>query len=141
MRKSFKGTMKSGAQEQIHLSTIKGKVGYKIVKFAIMGRTPGANSQECIVKVFNQLQSAIDGVVEFVYSDLLAAAIWFNKSTIDYPVSEQVIFDLEVFNQDIFVTAIDLEDAASVNYYLELEVIPLTDEGAEYTTIKDIRSN
>ena len=46
------------------------------------------------------------------------------------------------FNQDIFVSNVAGAGQAStgVNYYLELEVIPLDEAGAEYTTLKDMRS-
>jgi len=43
-------------------------------------------------------------------------------------------------NQDIYITNYDGTSANTLNYYLELEVIPLDDSGAEYTTLKDMRS-
>ena len=138
--KTFRGQLASGTQEKIPLSTIKGKVGYRITKLELMGRKPGATSQECVVKVYKQEQSVIDGIVNFSDNTGLAAAIWFSKSTIDYPVSKQVIFDVEIFNQDIYVTHIDLEDALPCNYYIELELMDLSDYSAEYTTLKEIKN-
>ena len=137
--KTFRGILANGGQEIIRLSTIQGKVGYRIVKLDIIGKAPGATSQKCIVKVYHNEQSAVDAVVNFTDSDLLGTAIWFNKSTIDFPVSYQIVFDREIFNQDIYITHKDLEDGLECNYYLELEVIPLDEAGAEYTTLKDMR--
>ena len=51
------------------------------------------------------------------------------------------IFDNEVFNQDIYVTNNDADSSSPINYYIELEVIPLDDAGAEYTTLKDMRQS
>ena len=50
-----------------------------------------------------------------------------------------IIFDREIFNQDIYISSYDDHGDVNVNYYLELEVIPLDDAGAEYTTLKDMR--
>ena len=57
-----------------------------------------------------------------------------------YAKSEVIIFDNEIFNQDIYVTYYDASVGQPINYYIELEVIPLDDAGAEYTTLKDMRS-
>jgi len=51
-----------------------------------------------------------------------------------------VIFDSEIFNQDIYLTHTDTGGAVACNYYIELEVIPLDDAGAEYATVKDLRT-
>ena len=54
--------------------------------------------------------------------------------------SQVIIFDNKVFNQDMYITQTDNDGTDSCNYYIELEVIPLDDAGAEYTTLKDMRS-
>jgi len=53
-----------------------------------------------------------------------------------------IIFDREVFNQDIYITN-GAGDSASlgVNYYLELETINMTDNAAAVSTLRDIRLN
>jgi len=141
--KTFRGLLSDsspGNQNRIRLSTMKGKVGYRIVKFQLMGNTPGAVSQESVVKIYKQEQTTIDGVVDFTDTDMLAVAVWFNKLSVDFPISHQIIFDTEMFNQDIYVTHLDTDSAYACNYYIELEVIPLDDLGAEYTTVKDLRT-
>jgi len=141
MIKTFRGLLADGGQDQIRLSTIKGKVGYRIVKYSIIARQPGAQSQESVVKIYKTEQSTIDGVVNFTDSDLLAVGYYRDNSNDIYPQSLNIIFDTEIFNQDIFITHSDVGGGGNLcNYYFELEVIPLDDAGAEYTTLKDMRS-
>jgi hypothetical protein len=142
--KTFRGLLAAEGQDRIRLSTIKGKVGYRIIKLELMTNTPGQTDHaEHVVKVFNKFQSTINGVVDFSASDLLAAGVTFNRTDASaYYPTNNVIFDGEIFNQDIYITHSEViaGNAESCNYYLELEVIPLTDQGAEYTTLKDIRT-
>jgi len=56
------------------------------------------------------------------------------------PLAAHVIFDNQIFNQDIYITHTDTTGSRNINYYIELEVIPLDDAGAEYTTVKDLRT-
>ena len=50
MIKSYKGSLPDGGQDRIRLATIKGKVGYRIVKFQIIAEEPfgGANSEHLV---------------------------------------------------------------------------------------------
>jgi len=149
MIKTFRGLLADGGQDRIRLGTIKGKVGYKIIKFKLLSEKPGAVSQESVVKIYKTEQGvpagrpAIDGEVDFTDSDLLASGIYIlsDNSTAIWNTSETIIFDSEIFNQDIYITHSDISTGQKCNYYFELEVIPLDDAGAEYTTIKDLRSN
>jgi len=137
--KTFRGKLADDGQDRIRLSTIKGKVGYRIIKFQLMTQDPNENT-ETAVKIYKKKQTTIDEDVNFTDSDLLAAAMYWS-STNQASVHESIIiFDRETFNQDIYVTCADVAGAAPMNYYLELEVIPLDDAGAEYTTLKDMRS-
>jgi len=143
MIKTYRGLLTDtspGNQNRIRLSTIKGKMGYKIVKFQIITELPGATQVEFIVKVYKEEQTTVDGAINFSDSTLLAAAEYGANDNGWTTGSHAVIFDNEVFNQDIYITGIDVNGSYNVNYYLELEVIPLDDAGAEYTTLKDMRS-
>jgi hypothetical protein len=55
--KTFRGLLADGGQDRIRLSTIKGKAGYKIVKFQIIGAEPGQQDQEHTVKIYKTEQS------------------------------------------------------------------------------------
>ena len=139
--KTFRGLLEDGGQDHIRLQTIKGKVGYKINKFQIMPNAPGTDTLEAVVKIFTKEQSTIDGKVNFTDSDLLGAAYYQDSNAIDAD-SSTIIFDTEIFNQDIFVTYKEISTTLKpCNYYIELEVIPLDDAGAEYTTLKDFRQS
>ncbi len=137
--KTYRGLLADGGQDRIRLQTIKGKVGYRIVKFEILGAAPGVSPMEHIVKIFKSAQTTIDAVVNFTDSDLLGVAYIQDENDTHLISSLDVIFDREIFNQDIFVTHVDTDGSLSCNYYIELEVIPLDDAGAQYTTLKDLR--
>jgi len=137
--KTFRGLLADGGQDRIRLQTIKGKVGYKITKFELFPTAPGSTAIESLCKIFKNEQSAITGTVNFTDSHLLAAAYLAIHTQAYYGTDKITIFDNETFNQDIYITHEDILGSAPCNYYLELEVIPLDDAGAEYTTLKDLR--
>jgi len=143
MIKTFRGLLADGGQDRIRLQTIKGKVGYRIVKLQLMDIEPGTASVEHVVKIYKTEQSSVSGTVNFTDSDLLGTAFLTLSSgagTYGNSGDVNVIFDQEIFNQDIFITHEDNGTAdKKANYYIELEVIPLDDAGAEYTTLKDMR--
>ena len=142
MIKTFRGLLADGGQDQIRLQTIKGKVGYKIVKFQIIHDAPGTANWESIVKLYKSEQSSITALINFTDSDLLGAAFQSgNSNAAAYPTTQVIIFDRETFNQNIYITHSEVDGSESTNYYLELEVIPLDDAGAEYTTLKDMRQS
>jgi len=138
--KTFRGLLAHGGQDRIRLSTIKGKVGYKITKFQLLFDNPGEQSVENVVKIFKTKQTTIDSVINFTDSDLIAAAFLSGSTSATNPEDLTIIFDTEMFNQDIYITQSDLGGSQACNYYIELEVIPLDDAGAEYTTLKDMRA-
>jgi len=144
MIKTYRAVLADGGQDRIRLSTIKGKVGYKIIKFEIIPNYPGGATQESVVQIWKTEVTTVPtsaATIDFTESDLLAAAYYVQYGL---PAQGQntfvAIFDNEIFNQDIYITHTDNDSAALINYYLELEVIPLDDAGAEYTTLKDMRS-
>jgi len=141
MIKTFRGRLATDGQDHIRLSTIKGKVGYKIIKFELFANTPGATAIEAVYKIFKTKQTTITAIVDFTDSDLLAAAYLALYNQAYYGSDKFTIFDNEVFNQDIYITYVNVLNVQTCNYYLELEVVPLDDAGAEYTTLKDMRSS
>ena len=52
---------------------------------------------------------------------------------------ESIIFDNEIFNQDIYITCKD-SDGQPCNYYLELEQIQLDDVQATTAILKNFRN-
>ena len=139
--KTFRGLLADGGQERIRLSTMKGKVGYKIIKFQVMPNDPGGAGFENAVQIWKSFQDTISDVIDFSDTKLLAAAYLEGDGSRSNPSTEWIaFFDQEIFNQDIFVTHKDDDQDSLVNYYIELEAVSLSEQGAEYTTIKDIRT-
>ena len=136
--KTYRGLLADGGQDRIRLQTIKGKVGYRIVKFQLMPAVPGGAVQDSVIQIWKTEQSSVVATANFTDSDLLACGIYSQHQT-QYNMNTEIIFDNEIFNQDIYVTHKDEAGGELCNYYIELEVIPLDDAGAEYTTLKDMR--
>jgi len=141
--KTYRGQLLEGGQDRIRLSTIKGKVGYRIVKFQVINRgPPGSLNIEAVFKITKTQLTTIDGIIDFGDSDLLGIAYYTESSSPGVKSPLEIIFDREVFNQDIYISYKDSDTSETAcNYYLELEVIPLDDASAEYTTLKDMRQS
>ncbi len=147
MIKTFRGLIADNAQDTIVLHTNDGSTGYRIVKLQIIPNTPyDQNAAEHVLKIYKVNQnppsgSLIDGVVDFSDNTLLGVAIINNNTTgYQYPSIPTIIFDTEVFNQDIFITHIDMVNAVACNYYLELEQVKLDMMENTVATLKDIRN-
>ena len=139
---SYKGLLASGGQDIILLSTKKGEVGYRITKFQLMPEKPGTTSYEHVMKLWKDPQSTVDEPIDFSDNRLLGAAYTEGNDSANHignPVT--VIFDQEIFNQDIYITHFDAKDSLACNYYLELEIIKLDESQAMVATLKDIRNN
>ena len=141
MIKTFRGKLADGGQDRIRLQTIQGKVGYRIAKFQLLG-VDSNSSYENVTKIYIKNQSTIDGTIDFTSAELIAAGIYQQNSVGQtYPLDSIIIFDNKIVNQDIYVTCKNAEGNEDINYYIELETMPLTELEAEYTTIKDIRAH
>ena len=140
MIKTFRGVMADGAQDTILLHTNDGSTGYRIVNFQLIGKTPGSMTVEAVIKVYKVLQTTIDGTVDFSDQTLLAAGYWVDNSGVSTPSWETIIFDKEIFNQDIYVTFFDASTSENMNYYLELEQVKLDINSNTVATLKDMRN-
>jgi len=149
MIKTYRGMLANSTQDRLRLSTIKGKVGYQIVKFELMTHIPAdGGDTEHIVMIWKSERTAAEltntttAQPDFTDSALLAAGVMIQDVTgSGHGYWTASIFDNEIVNQDIYISARDVGGIAiACNYYLELEVIALNDARAEYTTLKDMRS-
>jgi len=138
---SYRGLLADGAQDTIPLHTNDGKTGYKVVKFQIMFSNPGAASAEHVVKMYKIEQTTIDGLIDFSDLTLLGAG-YIKERGGDYYGHGigPIIFDNEVFNQDIYVTASAITAGGDCNYYIELEQIDLTEDQALVAIVKNLRN-
>ena len=140
MIKTFRGLLLDLGVDRIRLSTKKGKVGYRIKKFQIIAEKPGQDDLEATVTV-NKIDFTPQNKIHLTDNNILAVGFYAgNSAAFNYPTTQILIFDQEVFNQDIFVGNNDLQSKA-MNYYLEIETINMTDNAAAVSTLRDIRLN
>jgi len=140
---SFRGNLPDGLKEKIHISTKNGKTGYKITKFQIIGDEPGTDDCELLSKVYSKDPgSTLNAEVNFTEPDLLAIAFFKDRNDTTYQSGNtHIIFDNEVFNQDIYISGKDVTgNANSTNYYIELERVALSESQATQLTLKSLRS-
>jgi hypothetical protein len=141
---SYRGQLPIGVQDRIRLKTINGKIGYKITKLQIIPNSPGDTANvEGLVKVFKVDQTGnIVANVDFTDSDLLACSFYKSATAADKTATtENIIFDNEKFNQDIFIYAVDQAGGTvAINYYMELETMNLSDLETTMLTLKSLRT-
>jgi len=138
--KTFRGLIEDGGQDTLSLHTNKGLVGYRILKFEVFPNLPGTQTCEATLKIYKVLQTNITNIVDFSNSVLLAASYYMDNLQSYYTGFTTTIFDGEIFNQDIYITSVDTDSTAAMNYYIELEQFVLNPDEATVATLKDIRN-
>ena len=137
--KTFRGQIADGEQDTIVLHTNNGSIGYRIVKFQIMDQDPSTNDVKLVVKIYTVPQASVDSTVNFQDTTLLGTSFLISGGTTD-TYGGTTIFDNEIFNQDIYVTAVDKTSSSPVNYYIELEQVKLDLNENTVATLKDMRN-
>jgi len=138
---SYKGLLAINAMDTILLSTKKGEKGYRIRKFQLISNTPYQSGDEHIVQIWKEPETA-SASIDFSNNRLLGAGIINNDSAgYRYSTTDIIVFDNEIFNQDIYISHANADGSTAVNYYLELEVIMLNETEATVATLKDIRNS
>ena len=148
MKKSFRGRILGTdtgtlVPIKIRLSTNNGLTGYQITKFQAMPANPTNANNENLIQIWKeesaaQYTASSNNDINFD-SPLLLAALYIENNAGDDNtfVRDQVIFDNEIINQDIFVT--NEGSSQKVNYYIELEQVKLSKDEATMATLKDMR--
>jgi len=141
MIKSFRGLIVDGGQDTIVLHTNDGSVGYRIVKFQVVGSVLGSANYESVSQIWKIEQTAVTATIDFSDQTLLGIGLWSSDHTSSNynPEDMTVIFDGEVFNQDIYITQ-KCGQSGAVNYYIELEQVKLDLNESTVATLKDIRN-
>jgi len=145
MIKTFRGQIVDEGQDTIVLHTNNGSTGYRIVKFDLLPNLTGAINAELVCKIYSVSQTTVDAEVNFSDNTLLAVGyfkIHQDSSTGSNELGDpySVIFDNMIFNQDIYITAIDTHGSNVTNYYIELEQMSLDLSESTVATLKDIRN-
>ena len=135
MIKTFRGLIADGAEDTIVLHTNDGSMGYRVVKFELMPNNPGGTI-DSNVKIYKVPNKGASSLVDFSDNTLLAVAFYYNGT---YEVDNKVVFDNEVFNQDIYVVHNEQLGSEPINYYIELEQVKLDLNENTVATLKDIR--
>ena len=137
--KTFRGLITDASQDTILLRTITGTTGYKINKFECM--QDGFGNSEMVIKIYKVKQTTIDSTINFSDTTLLAACMISGSSSAEAnPEDRSIIFDKEIINQDIFITAAVSSSADPTNYYLELEQVSLDSNETAVATLKNIKN-
>tara|TARA_Y100000593_G_C4145108_1_gene254239 strand:- start:86 stop:535 length:450 start_codon:yes stop_codon:yes gene_type:complete len=142
--KTFRGKLDMGTQKRLRLSTADGLTGYRISKLQIISKTPGVAAGtgiELICQIFATDQSgSISAEVNFSDPDLLGVAYLKDGVAASDSGYEIIIFDKEVFNQDVYINMTDASgNTIQGNYYLELEQIKLNINESTFATLKNLR--
>ena len=140
---TFRGKLDAGTQEKLNCFTNKGKTGYKVKKFQVIPVIPGTISTEAILKIYTKDQSSsIDARIDFTEGDLLAAVYFEENSSASYiGFFQNIIFDGEIANQDLYVTYQTGDGTTNqMSYYIELETVTLTDIQSTQLTLKNLRT-
>jgi len=140
--KSFRGLIADGSTDTIALHTNTGSTGYRITKLLGMANAPGTKDSEHIIKIYKIPQTTVDGTVDLSDNTLLAVLYYTNRSDALHNNENVIIADIEIFNQDIYITHIDMSTSTNEagNYYIELEQMPLALDENTVATLKDIRN-
>ena len=137
---SFRNQIEDSTQDTIPLQTNNGLIGYRITKFQLLGLSENID-YETVVKIYKTDQTGkFTEDVNFSDNRMLAAGLYGDSATNTANASQIVIFDNEVFNQDIFVYAKAASGTRAINYYIELEQMKLKLDEQTVATLKDIRN-
>ena len=138
--KSFRGKISNNTIETISLHTNDGSQGYRIVKFQLMGINENT-AYENTMKIYKIPQTTATENIDFSDNTLLAAALYGDSSDSKTFSMQTIIFDNEIFNQDIFITYIGQTGFQNdINYHIELEQVKLSLDENTVATLKDIKN-
>jgi len=127
---SFRGLLDDAGQDEINLERQNVNLAYRIVKFLVFPNLPGTQDYESTLQVWREEQDSISttvATVDFTDTDLLAAAYYVEDKSATYgnPPGIIAVFDNVLFSRNIYVTHTATAGAEKMNYYLELEEVPV----------------
>jgi len=140
MIKTFRGKIAAANQDTIVLHTNDGSTGYRVVKFQVMPDDPFSQTVKHVMKIYKVSQTSIDDSVDFSDNKLLGVGTYMESVDLDQAGYGTVVFDKEIFNQDIYITHSEVTASQPGNYYIELEQVKLDLGENTVATLKDIRN-
>tara|TARA_B100000700_G_C14510549_1_gene608383 strand:- start:140 stop:571 length:432 start_codon:yes stop_codon:yes gene_type:complete len=136
--KTFRGVIPNNGTVKLSLATNNGSIGYKLMKFQIMP-VQSYNNYEITSKMFKTEPGTPSSDVDLSDNTIVAAA-FSGLADGKYAGAKTVIMDRDVFNQDVYLTAVDNGGSQDCNFYLELETMTLDQNENTLVTLKDIRN-
>ena len=139
MIKTFRGMMADDTIDTVLLHTNTGSMGYRIVKFQLMSNNPVTTSAEHIIKIYKTPQTTATATVDFSDQTLLGVGLFIHNDNYSN-TQTHIIFDQDVFNQDIYITHATGAGSDPCNYYIELEQAKLSHGENTTATLRNIRN-
>ena len=136
--KTFRGLIPNNGTVKLSLATNNGAIGYKLMKFQIMP-VQSYNNYEITSKIFKVEPGTASSDVNLSDNTIVGVA-FSGLADGKYAGAKTVIMDRDVFNQDIYITAVDNGGSQDCNFYLELETMTLDLNENTLVTLKDIRN-
>ena len=121
---SFRGLLGDGGQDEISLERQNVNLAYRITKFEVLGPDAATNMRQ-VIKIYRESQSSVTTTINFSDPDLLGAAVLEDYDALATGASTIVTFDNVLFSRNIFVNSKGHTDTPSVNYYIEIEEVPV----------------
>ena len=122
------------------MHTNDGKTGYRIKKLQIIQMQPGGQNAQLVFTAWKVDPGVSVTQIDFTDNTLLAVAYRSEADAGAVNDGDVIIFDNEIFNQDIFVRASDVAGSQPTNYYIELEQMDLTEDQALVAIVKNLRN-
>ena len=141
--KSFRGKIADAGQDVISLHTNNGSVGYRIKKFETISsqETTGGVAGEHYTFIWSIAQPSVSSTTPNIdFSNQTLLAVNWSPNNAERPFAKSIVFDNMIFNQDIYITHMDIAGSQANNYYIELEQIKLDLNENTIATLKDIRN-
>ena len=126
---SFRGLLADGGQDEINLERQNVNLAYRIIELAMIPNLPGTVDSESTVQVFREEQTSISATtatIDFSNTDLLAAGCYVDGASDTNGPVQTIIFDNTLFSRNIYVTHTNTSGSQAVNYYIEIEEVPVT---------------
>jgi len=135
----------AGTQKTIRLKRIDGKTGYRIKSISCIQKSPGAADNEGLIQIWSVKRTTAEVSIKTIdIEDATLLGVVYVSSDVSsdlMPEDKTIIFDEVVFNQDIFVTYIDVRGINDpMNVELQLEQIRLDDVEATTVILKNFRN-
>jgi hypothetical protein len=138
--KTFRGLLSENNVQTINLATNTGMMGYRLVRFEIISSHPGTKDMEATVTI-SKVNFTPANEIDLSDQTILAVAYWHQAGNLAYSDTDhKIIFDREVFNQDIYIGYNDVQANDGINYLIELEQVKLDLNENTVATLKDIRN-